>query len=133
MGYRTCVKSLLPPTAAKFYIETALGSLILLRKINEPSAVSNDYLARSAVKILDIDAKQRIFPLAVSLWQRVCSTTAYTGRLIGCVKETLNSPGAGQPIRYFDVLKRVRQKLILTLRLWLQRQKKSLLQIRSSK
>jgi hypothetical protein len=43
-----CTKSLLPPSAAKFYIETALGSLILRSKINEPSAVSIDYLARSA-------------------------------------------------------------------------------------
>jgi hypothetical protein len=42
----------LPPTAAEFYIETALGSLILLCKINEPSAVSNDYLAQSAEKRL---------------------------------------------------------------------------------
>jgi hypothetical protein len=38
----------LPPSTAEFYIETALDSLILLRKINESSAVSNDYLAGSA-------------------------------------------------------------------------------------
>jgi len=44
------VKSLLPPAAAKFYIEAALDSLILLRKINESSAASNNYLARSAEK-----------------------------------------------------------------------------------
>ena len=49
---RGYVKSILPPSAAEFHIETALGSLILLRKINEPSAVSNYYLARSAVKNL---------------------------------------------------------------------------------
>jgi hypothetical protein len=48
------VKSIFPPAAAEYYIKTALGSLILLRKINEPSAVSNDYLARSAVKRLFI-------------------------------------------------------------------------------
>jgi len=40
----------LPPAAAKFYIEAALDSLILLRKINESSAASNNYLARSAEK-----------------------------------------------------------------------------------
>jgi hypothetical protein len=34
-----CAKSLLPPLAAKFYIETAVGSLILLSKNNEPTAV----------------------------------------------------------------------------------------------
>jgi len=34
------------------YIETALDSLILRSKINESSAVSNDYLARSAEKRL---------------------------------------------------------------------------------
>jgi hypothetical protein len=28
-----------PPSAAKFYIETAFGSLILLHRINEPNAV----------------------------------------------------------------------------------------------
>jgi hypothetical protein len=49
---RGCVKSLLPPSAAEFYIETTLDSLILLRKINESSVVSNYYLARSAVKNL---------------------------------------------------------------------------------
>jgi hypothetical protein len=48
----SCVKSLLPPAAAKFYIETTLDSLILLRKINESSVVSNLYLVRSAVKNL---------------------------------------------------------------------------------
>jgi hypothetical protein len=42
----------LPPAAAEFYIETAFDSLILLRKINESNAVSNYYLARSAVKNL---------------------------------------------------------------------------------
>jgi hypothetical protein len=42
----------LPPSAAEFYIETTLDSLILLRKINESSVVSNYYLARSAVKNL---------------------------------------------------------------------------------
>ena len=41
-------KSFLPPTAAKFHIETVLDSLILHRKINESSTVSNDYLAGSA-------------------------------------------------------------------------------------
>jgi hypothetical protein len=44
--------NLLPPTAAEDYIETALDSLILLRKINESSAVSNYYLTRSAEKSL---------------------------------------------------------------------------------
>jgi hypothetical protein len=38
----------LPPSAAEFYIETTLDSLILLRKINESSVVSNYYLAQSA-------------------------------------------------------------------------------------
>jgi hypothetical protein len=42
----------LPPSAAEFYIEPAIDSLILLRKINESIAGSNDYLARSAEKIL---------------------------------------------------------------------------------
>jgi hypothetical protein len=51
-GFRGCVKRFLPPAAAKFYIETELDSLILLRKINESSSVSNYYLARSAEKIL---------------------------------------------------------------------------------
>jgi hypothetical protein len=43
-----CGKSGLPPSAAKFYLETVLDSLILRSKINESSTVSNDYLARSA-------------------------------------------------------------------------------------
>jgi hypothetical protein len=47
---RGCVKSFLPPAAAEFYIEPALDSLILRNKINESSAGSNDYLARSAEK-----------------------------------------------------------------------------------
>jgi hypothetical protein len=51
-GLRGYVKSILPPAAAEFYIETALDSLILRSKINESSAVSNYYLARSAEKIL---------------------------------------------------------------------------------
>jgi hypothetical protein len=42
----------LPPAVAEFYIENALDSLILLRKINESSAFSNYYLARSAEKNL---------------------------------------------------------------------------------
>jgi hypothetical protein len=58
LGY---VKRLLPPAAAEFYIETALDSLILLRKINESSAVSNYYLARSAEKILYIPPKVSIY------------------------------------------------------------------------
>jgi hypothetical protein len=45
-----CVKSLLPPAAAEFYIETVRDSLILLRKINESRTVSNYFLARSAEK-----------------------------------------------------------------------------------
>ncbi|MEY4133669.1 MAG: hypothetical protein RL386_19 [Bacteroidota bacterium] len=44
--------NLLPPAAAEDYIETALVTLILLRKINETSAVSNYYLTRSAEKSL---------------------------------------------------------------------------------
>jgi hypothetical protein len=32
---------LLPPVAAKLYIEAVRGSLILLRKINEPRTASN--------------------------------------------------------------------------------------------
>jgi hypothetical protein len=49
---KRCVskENILLPQAAKFCIETALDSLILLRKINESSAVSNGYLARSAEK-----------------------------------------------------------------------------------
>jgi hypothetical protein len=46
------VKSISPPAAAEFYIEPTLDSLILLRKINESSVGSNDYLARSATKRL---------------------------------------------------------------------------------
>jgi hypothetical protein len=42
----------LPPSAAKFYIGTAVDSLILRSKINESTAVPNDYLARSAEKNL---------------------------------------------------------------------------------
>ena len=49
---RGCIKSLLPPAAAKFYIETALDSLILRSKINESRAVSIYYLAQSAMKRL---------------------------------------------------------------------------------
>ncbi|MEY4135083.1 MAG: hypothetical protein RL386_1433, partial [Bacteroidota bacterium] len=49
-----CVKSISPPSAAEFYIETALDSLILLRKINESSAVSNDYSAIIAKLYLDV-------------------------------------------------------------------------------
>jgi hypothetical protein len=45
-----CVISPLPPSAAKFYIGTAVDSLILRSKINESTAVPNDYLARSAEK-----------------------------------------------------------------------------------
>ena len=41
-------KSILPPAAAIFYIETTLDSLILLCKINESSVVSNYYLALRA-------------------------------------------------------------------------------------
>jgi hypothetical protein len=43
-----------PPAAAFFYISTALGPLILRSKINGPSAVENDYLARSAEKRLEV-------------------------------------------------------------------------------
>ncbi|MFZ4428106.1 MAG: hypothetical protein ACOYOO_13180 [Saprospiraceae bacterium] len=40
----------MPPSAAEFYIEAVLDSLILLRKINESSTASNNYLAQSAKK-----------------------------------------------------------------------------------
>ena len=49
---RGCVKSLSPPTAAEFCIETTLDSLILRSKINESSVVSNYFSARSAEKNL---------------------------------------------------------------------------------
>jgi hypothetical protein len=37
-------KNPLPPSAAEFYIASAVDSLILLRKINESTADANDYL-----------------------------------------------------------------------------------------
>jgi hypothetical protein len=42
----------LPPSAAEFYIASAVDSLILRSKINESTADANDYLVRSADKIL---------------------------------------------------------------------------------
>jgi hypothetical protein len=48
----------MPRAAAKFYIEAAVGSLVLLRKINEPTAASSYYLARSNEK--------RLFPQRLS-------------------------------------------------------------------
>jgi hypothetical protein len=57
---RGCVKSILPPSAAKFYFETDLFFMILLRKIMKNKSVSNFNLVRSAVKILFTQPQKKI-------------------------------------------------------------------------
>jgi hypothetical protein len=49
-----------------FYIEATLGSLILLRKINEPSVASNYYLARSAELCFAMSFVKSILPPAAA-------------------------------------------------------------------
>jgi hypothetical protein len=44
---RGCVKSILPPAATKFYFETDVFFMILLRKIMKNTSVSNFNLALS--------------------------------------------------------------------------------------
>ena len=49
---RGCVKSLLPPSAAKYYFERHVIFMISLREIMKMTCLSKDNSARSAVKTL---------------------------------------------------------------------------------